>query len=78
MNKFLIDVELEIHRKTPVPGFLFNKVTGLRTTTLLKKERKCLQVFSCEFCKICNKDFFREPLRVTASAEKQLKKYSRK
>ena len=32
---------------------LFNKFTGLRPSTLLKKDLQTLaQVFSCEFCKI--------------------------
>ena len=30
----------KIHRKTPVPESLFNKVTGLRPTTSLKKNRR--------------------------------------
>ena len=46
----------KIHRKTPVPESLFNKVADLRPETLLKKETLA-QLFSCEFCKISNNTY---------------------
>ena len=44
----------------------FNKVTGLRPATLLKKET-LVQMFSCEFCEISKNIFFTEHLWETAS-----------
>ena len=41
----------KIHRKTPLPELLFNKVTY--PTTLLK-EKIVIQVFFDEFCLLCN------------------------
>ena len=38
----------KIHKKTPVPESLFNKVTGLYPATLLK-EKTPIEVFSDEF-----------------------------
>ena len=38
----------KIHRKTPLPETLFNKVTGHYPATLLK-EKTPIQVFSDEF-----------------------------
>ena len=51
----------KIHRKTPVPETLFNKVAGF-----IKKE-SLAQVFSCEFCEISKNTFFTEHLRTTTS-----------
>ena len=50
----------KIHRKTPVPEPLFNKVTGLRPATLLKKRlrRRCFPVNFVKFIKI---PFYRTP-----------------
>ena len=42
-------------------SLFFNKVTGLRPATLLKKETLA-QVFFCEFCEISKNDFFTERL----------------
>ena len=47
-------------------SLFFNKVAGLRPTTLLKKETLA-QVFSCVFCKISENIFFTEHLRKNAS-----------
>ena len=47
-------------------SLFFNKVAGLRPTTLLKKEI-LIQGFSCEFCKIFKSTFFTEHLRAIAS-----------
>ena len=44
---------------------LFNKVSGVKPTTLLKKETLA-QMFSCEFCEI-SKNTFTEHLWATAS-----------
>ena len=46
----------KIHRKTPVPESLFNKVAGLRPATLLKKRlwHRCFPVI----CEICKNTFF--------------------
>ena len=44
----------------------FNKVAGLKTATLIKKETLA-QVFSCEFSEIFKNVFFTEHLRTTAS-----------
>ena len=41
----------EIHKKTPVSEYLFNKVAGLYPAILLK-EITSIQVFSDEFCEI--------------------------
>ena len=41
----------KIHRKTPVPEFLRNKVAGLQPAIYIKKETSA-QVFTCEFCEI--------------------------
>ena len=50
-------VFLKIHRKAPVTESLFNKVAGLRPTTLLTKRlwHKC---FFCEFCEIFKDTLF--------------------
>ena len=45
-------------------SLLFNKVAGLRPTTLLKKT--LAQVFSSEFCQISKNTFFTEHLWTTA------------
>ena len=52
--------------KTPVPGSFFNKVTGVRPTTLLKKETLA-QLFSCEFCQMFKNIFFTKHLWTAAS-----------
>ena len=44
----------------------FNKVTGLKSATSLKK-RALAQVFSCEFCEIFKNTFFTEHLWMAAS-----------
>ena len=44
-------------QKTPVPESFLNKIAGLRTTNLLKKEILA-QLFSCEFCEILKNTFF--------------------
>ena len=46
-------------------SLFFNKVSGLRPATLLKK--RLAQVFSCEFCEIFKNIFFTEHLWTTAS-----------
>ena len=43
----------------------FNKVAGLSSATLFKKET-LVQVFSCEFCEISKNTFFTEHLWTTA------------
>ena len=52
----------KIHRKTPAPKSLFNKIAGLRPVILLAK-----QVLSCEFCEIFKNTFFTEHFGQTAS-----------
>ena len=52
-------------------SLFFNKVAGLRPSTLLKKEALA-QVFSCEFCKIFKNTFFTEK-----NSERQLLNYKR-
>ena len=47
-------------------SLFFNKVAGLKPTTLLKK-KILVQVFSCKFCKIYKNTFFIEHVRTTAS-----------
>ena len=47
-------------------SFFFNKVSGLRPATLLKKENLA-QVFSCEFCKISKNTYFNRTSPVSAS-----------
>ena len=47
-------------------SLFFNKVTGLRFATLLKKETLA-QVFSCDFCEIFKNAFFAKHLLMTAS-----------
>ena len=47
-------------------SLVFNKVAGLRSATLLKKETLA-QVFSCEFCEIFKNTFFTEHIWTTAS-----------
>ena len=50
------------HENTCARVSFFNKVSGLRPATLLKKET-LTQVFSCEFCQISKKNlFYRTPL----------------
>ena len=51
--------------KTPVSES-FNKVAGLRTVTLSKKEIQA-QMFSCEFCENFKNTFFKERIQTTAS-----------
>ena len=46
----------KIHRKTPVPESLFNKVAGSACNFI--KNETLAQVFSCEFCEISNNVFF--------------------
>ena len=41
-------------------SLFFNKITGLKSATLLKKTLAL--VFSCEFFGICKSTFFRTPL----------------
>ena len=52
-------------------------VSFFKKKDFIKKET-LVQVFSWEFCKICNNVFFTEHLWATASVENQLGKYSRK
>ena len=52
----------EIHRKTPVPEPLFNKVAGLRPETLLKK-RLWHRPFPVNFAKFLRTPFFIGHLR---------------
>ena len=47
-------------------SLIFNKVTGLRPATLLKKEALA-QVFSCDFCEIFKNTFFYQTPPVAAS-----------
>ena len=56
------DFFCKIHKKTPVPESLFNKVVGLYPTTSMK-ERTPTQVISDEFCEILKT----EHLQATAS-----------
>ena len=51
--------------KTPVSES-FNKVAGLRTVTLSKKEIQA-QTFSYEFCENFKNTFFKERIQTTAS-----------
>ena len=46
-------------------GLFFNKVAGLRPTTLLKK--RLAHTFSCEFCKISKNPYFHRAPLVAAS-----------
>ena len=46
-------------------SLFFNKVAGLRPTTLLKM--RLAQMLSCEFCEISKNNFFPEHLWATAS-----------
>ena len=57
----------QVHRKTPVPESFFNKVAGLRPTTLLKKRprHKC---FPLTFAKLLRRTFFNRTRLVAASA----------
>ena len=48
-------------------SLFFNKVAGLRSVTLLKKET-LVQVFSCEFCEIAKNTFLHKATLVAASA----------
>ena len=48
----------KIHRKTPVPESIFNKVVGL-SRNFIKKEILA-QMFSCAFCEISKSTFFIE------------------
>ena len=48
-------------------SLFFNKVAGLRSATLLKKET-LVQVFSCEFCEIAKNTFLHRATLVVASA----------
>ena len=61
---FLRKMELfcKIHKKTPVPQSLFNKLIGLYPTNLLK-ERTITQVFSDEFCEILKTPFLQNTSR---------------
>ena len=52
----------KIHKKTPVPESLFNKVIGFYPATSLK-ERTPIQVFSDEFCEIHKTPFLRKTSR---------------
>ena len=52
----------KIHRKTPVPEPLFNKVAGLRPATLLKK-RLWHRCFPVNFAKFLRTPFLTEHLR---------------
>ena len=47
--------------------FLFNKATGLKAATSLKRDKTPTQVFSCEICEILKSAHFEEYLRMTAS-----------
>ena len=47
-------------------GIFFNKVAGLGSSTLLKKETLAI-VFPCEFCEISKNTFFTEHLWTTVS-----------
>ena len=47
-------------------GLFFNKVAGLRPTTLFEKE-SLAQLFSCEFCEIFKNTFFYGTPRVATS-----------
>ena len=49
----------------------FNKVAGLRSAILLKKET-LVQMFSCEFCELSRNTFFTEHLWTTASGKEAL------
>ena len=57
---FKIGVLRNIHMKTTVLEFLFNKVTGLKTWNCIKKETPTL-VFSNEYCEILRRDFIQHP-----------------
>ena len=51
---------LQSLQENPVPEFLFNKVAGLRHSTLLKEA--LAKVFSCENCEILKNNSFIEHL----------------
>ena len=63
-------VFLKIHKKTPVPESLFNKVAVLRP-----KKDTLAKVFSCEFCEIFKNTFFTEYFRVTTSQLQSKREY---
>ena len=57
----------KIHRRTPVPKFLFLLKLQAAACNFIKKETLA-QVFSCEFCQIFKNTFVTEHLSATASA----------
>ena len=59
-------LKIKIRRKDLCRSLFADKVAGLRSATLLKKE-SLEQVFSCEFRKIFKNTYFTEHLWTTAS-----------
>ena len=68
LNKGVLKNFAKFTAKHLCQSLSFNKVLGLRSATLLKKETLA-QVFSCEFCKIFKNTFFTEHHRTTASVK---------
>ena len=66
MKKDVLKKFHKIHRKTPLPEPLFNKVAAL--DNFIKKETLA-HVFSCEFCEISKNTFFTEHLWTTVSGK---------
>ena len=60
------EVFCKIHRKTPVPESLFNKVAGLKASNFINKETLA-QVFSSKFCEISKNTFSAKHLQTSAS-----------
>ena len=56
----------DTHRKAPVLQSLFNKATGLKVCSFIKKETPT-QFFSCEFCKNFKNSFLYGAPPVAAS-----------
>ena len=56
----------DIHRKTPMLDFLFNKVAAIQACNFIKKKIP-RQVLSCEYCEIFKNSFFYRTSLVAAS-----------
>ena len=55
-----------IHNKTPVSEYLFNKFAGLKACNFIKK-RLQLGCFFCEYCEMFMITHFEEHVRAAAS-----------
>ena len=65
-KKMFLKIWENSQKDTCVEVSFFNKIAGLRPSTLLKKETPT-QVFFCEFCQIFKNNFFYRTLTVAAS-----------